>query len=301
MKTLFLLKRLSLLGWRNILTFIGVFLGFSSAVTAQYGVVENQFHIMGTVLSEDCHDSLPGIQLRLQSSSNDRNYSYALDETNSFQNGQFSLNMYHNLYDEKYLLFANDVDGSANGQFRDTVFVIATADLKFKSNEEGHWHMNYVNNEPLILQMKRSGPSPCREIPIQQDTIKDLSILNVPDSLPKPVDTGIIQEMAVLGVTDTSTSFSPNNGLPESFKFRIFPNPNSGPFNVEIEMLSAGRIALVVYDERLRKIFENNIDLESGVHQEQIDLSEAASGTYYLVLSCRTTRKVAKIIRGGTD
>lgn len=84
----------------------------------------------------------------------------------------------------------------------------------------------------------------------------------------------------------------------ESFgldNFVIYPNPNSGNFNVQFSSNSNNEIKIVVHDMRGREIFTNNYN-NSGLFNESIQLNNVQSGIYLVTVQDGDRKEVKKII-----
>lgn len=84
----------------------------------------------------------------------------------------------------------------------------------------------------------------------------------------------------------------------ESFRldnFVIYPNPNSGNFNVQFSSNSNNEIKIVVHDLRGREIFANNYN-NSGLFNESIQLNNVQSGIYLVTVQDGDRKEVKKII-----
>lgn len=299
MNTINFLKRAPLLGWRYVLTFVGIFLGFSNATTAQYGVVESQFYIKGNLLALDCKDSLPGIKLTLKNSDGIHE-PYVANQGITATNGQFvfEISRYFN-NNSYYLLYAEDPNRTAKGGFKDTVFVIQTSALQFAQSGGGHWQIDYINKEAVVFEMQRNGSAPCGDPPVIPDTLEPSMLAVKEEPVIVDAEAAIIDEISLLDPIDSASSTVSWLEMPDYYTIRAYPNPNNGPFNLEVSVAESGTAVLIIYDERLRKVFEKTMVLVEGINNEALDMSAFAAGSYYLCLSNQTIRKVVKILRSG--
>ncbi|MCA1965224.1 MAG: M12 family metallo-peptidase [Flavobacterium sp.] len=84
----------------------------------------------------------------------------------------------------------------------------------------------------------------------------------------------------------------------ESFgldNFVIYPNPNSGNFNVQFSSNSNNEINIVVHDMRGREIFTHNYN-NSGLFNESIQLNNVQSGIYLVTVQDGDRKEVKKIV-----
>ena len=77
--------------------------------------------------------------------------------------------------------------------------------------------------------------------------------------------------------------------------FVIYPNPNSGNFNVQFSSNSGNEIKVVVHDIRGRQIFERSFN-NSGLFNENINLSNMQSGIYMVTVLDGAQKQVKKIV-----
>ena len=77
--------------------------------------------------------------------------------------------------------------------------------------------------------------------------------------------------------------------------FSVYPNPNNGSFNVELNSVSSNDINISVFDIRGREVF-NNIYKASTVFNETIRLDKVQSGIYMLQVSDGLNKHTKKVI-----
>ena len=77
--------------------------------------------------------------------------------------------------------------------------------------------------------------------------------------------------------------------------FVIYPNPNSGNFNVQFSSNSGNEIKVIVHDIRGRQIFERSFN-NSGLFNENINLSNVQSGIYMVTVLDGAQKQVKKIV-----
>jgi hypothetical protein len=77
--------------------------------------------------------------------------------------------------------------------------------------------------------------------------------------------------------------------------FVIYPNPNTGNFNVQFSSNSGNEIKVLVHDIRGRQIFERSFN-NSGLFNENINLSNVQSGIYMVTVLDGAQKQVKKIV-----
>jgi subtilisin-like proprotein convertase family protein len=89
-------------------------------------------------------------------------------------------------------------------------------------------------------------------------------------------------------VTLSSTSVTLND-------FVIYPNPNSGNFNIQFNSNSGNEIKVLVHDVRGRQVFTKNY-INSGLFNENVNLQNVQSGVYMITVLDGTQKQVKKIV-----
>jgi hypothetical protein len=79
-------------------------------------------------------------------------------------------------------------------------------------------------------------------------------------------------------------------------KLNIFPNPNTGIFNLEISSLEAENLDITIYNNIGVVVYESrNIEMK-GNYSSKIDLSDFSSGLYFINLTKDGSNYTEKII-----
>jgi PKD repeat protein len=88
------------------------------------------------------------------------------------------------------------------------------------------------------------------------------------------------------------------NTLDENTSVNVFPNPNNGSFNVQINSTSSDAIQIQLIDLQGRVILDRNIGSVNGVHTENIEVENLSKGIYILKtgndMQSETTRVVIR-------
>jgi hypothetical protein len=82
--------------------------------------------------------------------------------------------------------------------------------------------------------------------------------------------------------------------LVKSEILNVYPNPASEVINVTFVSTEAYS-SLAVYDLVGKKLLSKNMNLNSGLSQQELDVSQLSKGTYILMLTSENTRKTQKI------
>lgn len=67
-------------------------------------------------------------------------------------------------------------------------------------------------------------------------------------------------------------------------ELKVFPNPNDGIFNLELELPQRGRTSIQVFDANGKRVYENNLGNFKGIFSDRIDIANTAKGIYFLLL-----------------
>ena len=105
-------------------------------------------------------------------------------------------------------------------------------------------------------------------------------------------DTGTINNWAIEVCTSTATLSTHDVGFDN---FTIYPNPNSGNFNIQFSTISSNGVKVLVHDMRGRQIFENDF-LSSATFNQNIHLNNPQAGVYLLTVTDGERKEVKKIV-----
>ncbi len=94
-------------------------------------------------------------------------------------------------------------------------------------------------------------------------------------------------------VVNSSVVFTPSDIIPQTLF--IFPNPNSGVFNVSYNDGGANlnNRVLTVYDAKGATVFVKSYSVNVPYGNMSVDMSKSASGQYYVILTDSTGKKLA--------
>lgn len=100
-----------------------------------------------------------------------------------------------------------------------------------------------------------------------------------------------------LYVDNVNITATPNAVDPSlNAAWRIYPNPNSGQFTLEVDVLPAGASSLRVFDLAGRASFQQVLNGNGGFHRSQLDLRGMPAGIYTLELQSEGVRQVRKLV-----
>ncbi len=86
---------------------------------------------------------------------------------------------------------------------------------------------------------------------------------------------------------------------PLSSQVRIYPNPTTGLFTIELDesLIQKEPLTLDVVDAQGRLIYQKKLGTLPGLHREQIDISQQGAGAYFLRVSGAENVQTGKIIK----
>lgn len=87
------------------------------------------------------------------------------------------------------------------------------------------------------------------------------------------------------------------NTGPSLASLNIYPNPSSGTFTVDANLLANANVQLQVLDLLGRQIYAEDVLLKNGILQKEIDLKNYKDGIYFFRIKNSTTSKVVKLIK----
>jgi hypothetical protein len=280
----------------RILAFLGIFLGFSNTIHAQYGVIESEFIIQGNLISADCHENIDGLKVSLKVKSPYQTEPVLVSQEQLSSDGKFQLMVWDSFINGDFLVFVSDPDGPASGHFRDTVFVLPVEQLAIKQVAGGHWNRQMTNTFVPVLEMKRNGVTPC---PTEMPLIPDTSQMIVAGETDTVVTELPQTNLTELPPPDTDSAKSSMTAVTEAaaLELKIFPNPNKGPFTLEFVSAETGQALINIYDAVMRKIFWSECQIRTGLNQQTFDLSAFPAGTYFFEFVTTQGRSILKVIK----
>ena len=78
------------------------------------------------------------------------------------------------------------------------------------------------------------------------------------------------------------------------YKVNVFPNPNNGRFNIQIDSPQESDIIISAFDLSGKVVFETIVKNGSGINMHQVDLESVESGVYLLMLKDKGSNLITK-------
>lgn len=106
-------------------------------------------------------------------------------------------------------------------------------------------------------------------------------------------DTGTLNSWYIELCSTQETPMSTENV--DFANFNVFPNPNNGTFNIQLQSNSSNDITVGVYDIRGRQIFDQMYG-NNGSFNQEINLSNVQPGVYLVTVSDGVAKQTKKIV-----
>jgi subtilisin-like proprotein convertase family protein len=106
-------------------------------------------------------------------------------------------------------------------------------------------------------------------------------------------DSGVINDWSIEICAELPLSAYDNSNLLENIL--VYPNPSSGIFNVKLNSFIDSDIKISVYDILGREVLQNSFNTISDFNEE-IDISNANTGTYLMTISSERGKVTRRII-----
>lgn len=78
--------------------------------------------------------------------------------------------------------------------------------------------------------------------------------------------------------------------------FKVYPNPNTGLFNISFEQEAAKAVQLIIRDMTGRNLYETTIDENRNQVIRELDLQELAAGVYYISIESGNRRSMERMV-----
>ncbi|MCF8296970.1 MAG: radical SAM-associated putative lipoprotein [Saprospiraceae bacterium] len=254
-----------------ILATVGILLGFSNSVVAQYGAPINFYRINGNVKSLECEYAIPSIKLLLECEEAKNSNYYKPMETTTDSLGNFTFVVSEYFLRNKLKIIAEDVDGKENGEYFDAQKKVDPNPRTIAENR--NW-TNYYDI-PVDIKMKSRGIPPCEEE--QQDTLiippeEQFAKIDIPNSIENIVD--------ALSSSDII----------------VYPNPNKGRFAVRFTVGSSTNVEFRLYDSSGKLILNKKIENVENTVEKNFNIEQMPVGVYFLNIIINGALHTKKIV-----
>lgn len=249
----------------KVLAFIGLFIGFSAEVLAQYGAPVYFFTFKGQVKDVECDQPVKNADVKLVNRNTGREY---MATTDSLGNFQFMNERYRN-YNE-FRLIISDPDKRKNGYFKPTSSnVLVNDSYRYGAPEE----LDTMKSDIFLVEYVRGAP--CDNEPELQKPKQDTAAI-IPELL-NPED----------NTPENSNNDPIESGLNEFTKFNLYPNPNEGNFYLEFFSETADPVQIQVISMNGALVHFEEYECHTGMNKVDLLMNEVAPGTYHCILRSR--------------
>lgn len=247
----------------RFLSLIGMFLGFTSEVLAQYGAPVYFFTVKGGVKDIECQNPVKNAQVKLINRQTNQEYEVRTDSM-----GNFSFVGESDYFSPDFLLKIEDADGKTNGQFK-------TFESETISTSQRGYRYNQANDTipPDIYLVEFVSGSNCDKI---SETIKQ-----EPQKEPDP--TNIIEEQDTTAILKENPGITPEAEEPFT-AVNLFPNPNSGKFAVEFVSTGNGNTIISIFNASGSLLHYSEMNIEAGANHIDLNMPMPAPGNYFCTI-----------------
>ncbi|HBS87313.1 MAG: hypothetical protein A2W91_03765 [Bacteroidetes bacterium GWF2_38_335] len=271
-----------------ILGTLGIFLGFSNKIAAQYGVYfERNYFISGQIKTEECLETVPNATVLLNTPQ-----VKTIRETKSDENGIFIMEI-----DGNHGSYSVSVIDSSGKLLQNEVPLEINYDSWYGTPSEGYYIASYLR-EPLLIFLKHKNTPPCEVVSEPE--------ISLPVDLPILFENGLFIENAEI-------SEDPNAVVPEDFieedqvlKFEntteetsgniiIYPNPADNRFTLELINVNIADKLIEIYDAHGKMVYrEKSMDV---TEENKIEITlNCVPGTYLVVIKGKNEVYSEKIV-----
>jgi PKD repeat protein len=109
-----------------------------------------------------------------------------------------------------------------------------------------------------------------------------LTVFNECDTVTKTIEVTVNREVGI-------------NSMNSQESFNVYPNPNNGQFNLEINSQKSSVFTYTITDLSGKQIVSSNIGVVNGKHVELISLNNVSPGFYFVKVKSENAENVIKI------
>ncbi len=249
------------------LSFIGLMIGFTSKVLAQYGAPVMHFKLLGHVNSVGCEKPVGGLEVTLVNDATGH-----VSKAYPDSSGNFNFKVIEYYWEYEFTMNLADIDGPDNqGQF-----VSKSVKFKLDQSTDGistYYWGNIEHQKPMMISMDFEGENPCH-----RDTMPE-SVVESPEH--------IVREEEIMEMT-TQPEFKsePETVLPENMisDAVVYPNPSSGQFVVEFTITQPSLVKFAIYTISGQLLYIKTVDSDAGRNTVNFHIQNIPSQTIILIV-----------------
>jgi putative lipoprotein (rSAM/lipoprotein system) len=141
---------------KYLLALLALLFGFSSTVTAQYGIPPNRYRIKGIVTSESNNKPIKNIKIEVKQNQ------FVKKSIVTNEKGEFNFKIYENDIGDTLYISAIDTDADTNGTFskKDTFYMVKSIKELSIFNQTDKDYAKGENKELFVIKMKSEAIKP---------------------------------------------------------------------------------------------------------------------------------------------
>ncbi len=242
----------------SVIGIIGLVVGFSAKVIAQYGAPAAYYGIKGLITSKECYKPINNLQVIVECKEENR-----IDTIRTNSSGMFNSRI-------------RDYDYS--GREKEKVFVVSVYDTDGKLNggsfasEKHTITVKPYSIKEVVIQLPHLDTPPC----LEQEETPPTAIVPIPEIAPTTRDT-----------TRRSTPIikpQPIRTLIKENEFTLYPNPAQNQFTIEFSSTTNVEISLSITNEIGSIVFTQNFIPIIGSQKVFVNSLNLAPGSYLISL-----------------
>jgi putative lipoprotein (rSAM/lipoprotein system) len=242
----------------SVIGIIGLVVGFSARVIAQYGAPQTYYRIKGQITSRECYKPISNLKVVVQSKEDN-----IIDTIRTNSAGIFNARVrefdYSGRDDYKtFVITVYDTDGKENGGSFD--FEKQTVTVKPYTVKEVVIQLPHLDTPPC-MEKEVLPPVAVEPAPVIVPTTKDTTKTPLPVLKPQPITSAIKDD-----------------------EFTLYPNPARNQFTVEFNSTTNTPISLSISNEVGSVVFIQNFIPIIGSQKVTVNSLILAPGTYLLSL-----------------
>lgn len=283
---------------------IGMFLGFSQTVCAQYGVFyETQTKFQGKIEMDECIEAPSDVKVLAEIPQTKTIRELPVDSL-----GNFAININDFYYYDTIIFSISDYN--SNTINIDSTIIMRNVNFELQGDKKNHYYLREYENEPYIFFLKCKKDSIVEEenheelvaliqqalIPNEETFEEIFGEEEPPGEEPEiPVDEEeeVIEPDPV--ITESETESNETASIDPIQNMIIFPNPTKNDFSILTNGINANDMELIIMDASGKLVMKKDKNEING--KERIDISlHSAPGTYLIILQNENEKYSGRVV-----